>query len=84
MDKKLITETIQREILLALSISYPDPLTGKQYFAAFGQYAEPVISANIQDLIKRGLVRKTAIRSCGGVNFITLAELTLDFGTFKI
>ncbi|MCW0974186.1 hypothetical protein [Pantoea sp. JV6] len=82
MEKRFLTEKIQREILTALAIAYPDPLTGRQYFAAFGRYSESVMLENIEALVRRGLVRKTTIRSCGGVSFLLLAELTLSIGDF--
>ncbi|NEG58170.1 hypothetical protein [Pantoea agglomerans] len=82
MDRRLLTEKIQREILTALAIAYPDPLTGRQYFAAFGRYSESVMLENIEALIKRGLIRKTAIRSCGDVSFLLLAELILSIVEF--
>ncbi|OAD97979.1 hypothetical protein [Pantoea sp. OXWO6B1] len=81
MYQKLITEKIQPEILMALAIAYPYPLTGKKYFAAFGKYSESVMCENINALVKRGLVKKTAVKACGGVSFVSLAELTLDFGS---
>lgn len=73
---------IQREILTALAIVYPDTLSGRQYFAAFGRYSESVMLENIEALIKRGLVRKTAVRRRGGVSFLILAELMLSFPKF--
>lgn len=79
MDKKLLTENIQREILTALAIAYPDPLTGRQYFSAFAEYSEPVMAENVNALIRRGLVKKMAIRSCDGVHFLRLAEMILTF-----
>lgn len=79
MKKRPLTEQIQREILTALAIAYPNPLTGRQYFAAFGRYSEPVMVENIEALVKRGLIKKTAVHSCGGVKFLSLAELTLTF-----
>lgn len=82
METRLLTERIQREILTALAIAYPDPLTGRQYFAAFGRYSESVMMIHIGALVKRGLIRKTAVRSCGGVSFLKLAELTLSFEEF--
>ncbi|WP_337009886.1 hypothetical protein [Pantoea sp. AS142] len=82
MDKTLLTARIQREILTALAIAYPDPLTGRQYFSAFGQYSESVMADNVNVLVRRGLVRKMAVRSCGGVNFLRPAQLTLTFEQF--
>lgn len=82
MDKKLLAENIQREILTALAISYPDPLTGRQYFSAFGEYSEAVMVDNVNALIRRGLVKKMAIRSCGDFYFLRLAELRLTFEQF--
>jgi len=82
MEKRYLTEKIQREILTALAIAYPDPLTGRQYFTVFGAYSESEMAENVNALIRRGLVRKEAVRSCGGVNFLRLAELTLTFEEF--
>lgn len=77
MVSRLLTEKIQREILQALTNAYPDPLSGREYFEAFGHYDESVMRENLEALIKRGLVTKRQVRSCGRVNFITLSELTL-------
>jgi|GEM_PF-2654304 len=82
MEKRYLTEKIQREILTALAIAYPNPLTGKQYFTVFGTYSESEMAENINALIRRGLVRKEAVRSCGGVHFIKLADLTLTLEQF--
>ncbi|OAD98022.1 hypothetical protein [Pantoea sp. OXWO6B1] len=82
MKRNLISEKIQREILIALAKAYPDPITGRQYFSAFGMYSEYILNENIDALIQGGLVSKTAIGICGGVNFQKLVLLRLDFDKY--
>jgi hypothetical protein len=82
MDKMPLSEKVQREILSALTSAYPDPISGRQYFALFGGYSESEMAQNINALVKKGLITQDTVRSCNGVHFVKLTRLTLTFEKF--
>jgi hypothetical protein len=77
MSNKLLSVTLQKDILRALSIFHPDPMTTKQYLSCFDDVDEFRMLANIEELIQQGLVHQEAIRCCDGEQFLWLARLRL-------
>ncbi|THD43914.1 hypothetical protein ERD95_19650 [Enterobacteriaceae bacterium ML5] len=81
MNSNLLSEDLQKYILNALSIFHPDSMTARQYFDWFGDCDEFTILANVEALIRKGLVDKQAIRTCDGERFLSLGHLKLESAT---
>ncbi|EQA1624995.1 hypothetical protein V5K00_RS23290 [Enterobacter asburiae] len=75
--QKLLSPRLQQDILQALSVFFPCPPTGKQYFSCFGDISELQMAVNIEALIEKRLISRRAISRTDETPFIRLAYLQL-------
>ncbi|WP_191938354.1 hypothetical protein IFU37_014660 [Pantoea agglomerans] len=78
MSNKLLSVKLQKDILRALSIFHPHPMTTRQYLSCFDDVDELRMLANIEELIRQGLVHQEALRCCEGEQFLCLGRLKLE------
>ncbi|AZI53388.1 hypothetical protein [Pantoea agglomerans] len=78
MSSKLLSIKLQKDILRALSIFHPHPMTTRQYLSCFDDVDEFRMLANIEELIRQGLVHQEALRCCDGEQFLCLGRLKLE------
>ncbi|MFK3912855.1 hypothetical protein ACI2JI_12295 [Enterobacter cancerogenus] len=74
---KLLSPRLQQDILQALSIFFPYPPTGKQYFSCFGDISELQMAVNIEALIEKRLICRRAISRTDDIPYVRLAYLHL-------
>lgn len=75
--QKLLSPRLQNDILQALSVFFPYPPTGKQYFSCFADVSELQMAVNIEALIEKRLICRRAISRTDETPFIRLAYLHL-------
>lgn len=78
MGDKLLSVKLQKDILRALSIFHPRPMTAKQYLSCFDDVNEFVMLINISELIRRDLIHPEAIRYCDDEPFLCVGRLRLQ------
>lgn len=74
---KNLSVKIQKDILNALKISHPEPMSVEQYLDCFEDEDDFRIIENIDVLIEQGLVAKNAVQNCDGEKFIIINNLRL-------
>lgn len=79
----MISTQLQHDILQALSIFYPYPPSGKQYFSLFANVSEAKMAANIEALVDKKLIRRRAISHSDERPYIRLAYLHLTQKGFE-
>jgi hypothetical protein len=77
MVSKLISHTLQGDILRVLSVFHPYAPTGKQYFNCFAENNELQMLVNIMMLIEKGLVSRRAIKVVNGHATLYLCHVKL-------
>jgi len=73
----LLSLKIQNDIVKVLSVFYPYAMTAEQYISFFGDVDEFILLANIEVLIRQGLIHPDAIWTCAGEQFLWLTRLSL-------
>lgn len=77
MQEKLLSNNLQEDIINALAIYSPMPMSAEQYFDCFGEHDELQMVINIEALIERQLICRKAIHIYDGEKFIHLRGLKL-------